>query len=68
MANPEHLQILERGVKTWNKWRREYPDVDPDISDTVLDGANLGGAKTTTLSSRRLRACSVICGTKRPSD
>ena len=32
MANPEHLAILKQGVEEWNKWRREYPGVEPDLS------------------------------------
>jgi hypothetical protein len=35
MANPEHLKVLKRGVETWNRWRKDHPDVVPD----------LGGAK-----------------------
>ncbi len=27
MANPEHLEILKRGVSEWNKWREENPNV-----------------------------------------
>ncbi|HEV2861231.1 MAG TPA: toll/interleukin-1 receptor domain-containing protein [Pyrinomonadaceae bacterium] len=36
MANPEHLEILERGVQAWNVWRETNPLIDPDLS-----GANL---------------------------
>lgn len=32
MANPEHLAILEKGVQTWNEWRRHNPGVKPDLS------------------------------------
>ncbi|MDQ3743944.1 MAG: toll/interleukin-1 receptor domain-containing protein [Acidobacteriota bacterium] len=44
MANPEHLEILKQGVEAWNKWRREHPNVHPDLSDADLIGANLYGA------------------------
>ena len=37
-ANPEHLAKLKEGVKLWNKWRDENPDVWPN-----LDMANLSG-------------------------
>ena len=40
MTNPEHLKILKQGVETWNRWRRDHPNVVPS-----LGGANLGGAK-----------------------
>lgn len=36
MANQEHLKILNRGVEYWNQWRKDNPDVRPD-----LRGANL---------------------------
>jgi uncharacterized protein YjbI with pentapeptide repeats len=39
MANDEHVALLKQGVDAWNKWRRENPDVQPD-----LGGADLGGA------------------------
>jgi hypothetical protein len=40
MVNQEHLDILKRGVKAWNQWRKDSPDAEPDLS-----GANLSGAK-----------------------
>jgi hypothetical protein len=33
MANPEHLEILRQGVKTWNRWRRDHRGISPDLSD-----------------------------------
>ena len=44
MANPEHLAILNRGVKHWNEWRTEHTDVTPDLNEVNLRGANLEGA------------------------
>ena len=38
MANPEHLEILKQGVEQWNKWRKENPDVRPDLSGADLVG------------------------------
>ena len=31
MANPDHLAILDRGVKAWNRWRKKHPDIVPDL-------------------------------------
>ena len=31
MANPEHLQILEQGVKVWNAWREQNEDISLDL-------------------------------------
>jgi len=45
MANPEHLQILKRGVEVWNQWRRENQDVlFPDLQGADLREAHLSGA------------------------
>jgi uncharacterized protein YjbI with pentapeptide repeats len=41
MANQEHLDIIKQGVKAWNQWRREHPEVQPDLSGTDLSDANL---------------------------
>lgn len=38
MANPEHLALLGDGAKAWEKFRRENPATQLDLS-----GANLGG-------------------------
>jgi uncharacterized protein YjbI with pentapeptide repeats len=41
MANQEHLDILKQGVEVWNQWRKEHPEVQPDLSGANLIGANL---------------------------
>jgi len=43
MANQEHLTILKQGIETWNVWRRQHRDVEPDVSDADLRGWNLRG-------------------------
>ncbi|MEL6680129.1 MAG: pentapeptide repeat-containing protein, partial [Pseudomonadota bacterium] len=32
MANPDHVAKLLEGVHAWNQWRRENPDIRPDLS------------------------------------
>ena len=44
MANKGHLKILKQGVEAWNQWRRENPEIRPDLSDANLSGAKLSGA------------------------
>lgn len=43
MANPEHLEILKQGVKVWNGWRKENPNVTPNLKDADLSNMNLAG-------------------------
>jgi uncharacterized protein YjbI with pentapeptide repeats len=44
MANPDHLSKLKEGVEEWNKWRKDHPDVVPDLSGVKLIGAKLSRA------------------------
>jgi TIR domain/Pentapeptide repeats (8 copies) len=41
MANPEHLAVLKQGVKQWNEWRQEHPEVRPDLLGADLHRLNL---------------------------
>jgi uncharacterized protein YjbI with pentapeptide repeats len=41
MANPEHIEELKKGVESWNAWRKENPDIEPDLSSTDLSETNL---------------------------
>jgi uncharacterized protein YjbI with pentapeptide repeats len=41
MANEEHLALLKQGVETWNKWRKEKPDIQLDLRKADLIGADL---------------------------
>ncbi|MCP5111662.1 MAG: pentapeptide repeat-containing protein [bacterium] len=52
MANPEHLRILQRGIKVWNLWRQENPDTKPDLSQVDRTRAYLSRAN---LSNTDLR-------------
>lgn len=47
MANQNHLDQLRAGVDAWNHWRRDHPQVTPDLSGAELTGANLAGANLT---------------------
>ena len=44
MANEEHLAILKKGVKEWNKWRKHNRDIRPDLSGAELSRAHLATA------------------------
>jgi hypothetical protein len=57
MANPEHLKILKQGVEVWNRWRRENPNIIPDLNQADLREMELNGAKLSRadLSKAHLR-------------
>ncbi len=44
MANEEHLAILKQGVEAWNEWRKNNPEIVPDLSRADLHFADLSGA------------------------
>jgi len=52
MADPQHLEILGKGIDSWNLWRMEYPDIQPDLSSAVLKDAIL---RKVNLSEANLR-------------
>jgi len=41
MANWEHLEILNKGVPAWNRWRKENPAIRPELGEANLRGAEL---------------------------
>lgn len=41
MASSEHIEILNRGVKVWNHWRRENRLITPDLSRFDLGAIDL---------------------------
>ena len=44
MANKEHLEILKKGVDTWNKWREKNNKIKPDLNGANLINTDLHGA------------------------
>ena len=61
MANREHVALIRRGVRAWNRWRRSNPGVRPDLSGLRIEGGadgegvNLAGADLSRTSLRRTR-------------
>lgn len=41
MASAEHRILLDNGVAGWNRWRKENPDVHPDLSEISLSRKRL---------------------------
>ena len=44
-ANQQHLDILAKGVETWNAWRGDNCAIRPSLRGAALSGVNLIGAK-----------------------
>lgn len=61
MANPEHLEILRKGVETWNAWRERNPGLWPDLVRANLKGLDLYGINffTTDLRDANLSGCDL---------
>ena len=53
MANPSHLKRLLEGVDGWNEWRRQHPEIKPDLSDARLVNADLERAVLDNADLRR---------------
>jgi hypothetical protein len=62
MANQEHHDILRQGVDVWNNWRREHPEIRPDLSEADLSKAKLSRANLRGARLRRanLRGANLI--------
>ena len=43
MANSEHLDLLEWGSQRWQIWRSNNPNIQPDLCEANLMGADLNG-------------------------
>lgn len=41
MANLDHLNVLTKGIEFWNNWRKENPEIKPDLSEVDLEGFDL---------------------------
>lgn len=43
MANQKHLDILLSGMEAWNSWRKENPDITPDLSGIHSPSSDFSG-------------------------
>jgi uncharacterized protein YjbI with pentapeptide repeats len=44
MANDKHIAQLRKGVAAWNAWRKQNPDIRPDLIEANLSGMDLSEA------------------------
>ena len=65
MANQRHIAMLLRdGVQVWNLWRKDEPEIEPDLSKADLQGAEL---RSVDLHNADLRWTNLTGGFKTPS-
>ncbi|RJP35032.1 MAG: pentapeptide repeat-containing protein [Candidatus Omnitrophota bacterium] len=60
MANPEHSAKLIEGVESWNAWRKENPDVRPDLSGMYLSKMHLNHADFHDADLREVNLCEAV--------
>jgi uncharacterized protein YjbI with pentapeptide repeats len=62
MANEEHVAQLRNGVLSWNAWRKQNPDIHPDLREANLRGKRLRRANLseTCLDGADLREAELI--------
>jgi uncharacterized protein YjbI with pentapeptide repeats len=53
MANPEHLDIINRGVAVWNQWKIENSGVEPNLARADLHKLDLSGADLSEADLRK---------------
>lgn len=51
----EHLDILQRGVEIWNRWRNEHREVHPDLRGADFANADLSYARFSFASLENTR-------------
>jgi len=44
MANKEHIDLIKESVDAWNRWRKQNPQIQPDLEGADLQGCNLSRA------------------------
>lgn len=50
MVNVKHQDVLDKGVEAWNQWRKENPNIQPDLSRSDLTGKKLDEADFTKVN------------------
>jgi uncharacterized protein YjbI with pentapeptide repeats len=61
MANDEHLAILKRGTKVWNKWRASDSKMQPDLSGAYLKSEDLVDANLSQTNLSNAKTCVRPC-------
>jgi hypothetical protein len=54
MADPGHLEILKQGVEAWNRWRRDNPNIRPNLRKASLRGGDFRNSNFNDANLRRV--------------
>ncbi|MEL6902095.1 MAG: pentapeptide repeat-containing protein [Cyanobacteria bacterium J06606_4] len=57
MVTTDFLSLVEQGAATWNQWRTDHADIQPDLSRAYLYGADLRGYNLSNVNLER--ACLI---------
>src|SRR3989442_15983005 len=68
MANQQQYNILKQGVAVWNQWRKEHPDILPDLSGVSLIKANLIRANLSRTDLSRASLSRIDLSETRPAE
>ena len=62
MADSRHVSKVKEGADAWNRWRKEEPDVLPDLGWANINGLDLDGAVFTksVLKLAFCKGCSLV--------
>lgn len=45
MTKQQYIELLRNSVEVWNQWRKEHPEIHPDLSGADLSHMDLTGAR-----------------------
>jgi len=54
MSNLTHLMHLKRSIESWNRWRCNNPNINPDLSQVYLCATSLGAANLSRACLRQV--------------
>lgn len=62
LASPEQIAKLREGADAWNKWRRDHPEIIPQLRSAILVRADLAGVQLgeTDLTGANLGGANLI--------
>jgi len=62
MANIKHIEILDEGVKAWNEWRNDNPQIKPNLRKANLEARNLEGIDFRNVDLQRAKLINADLG------